>query len=90
MSSLLWRMQFSGCIESLRWRWAEYVRTEHGSRPSAGCSRFDDGANLYGEALAPHPAANLLRELPSDAGQFGLSRRVQGLYNAEDDIHGGI
>lgn len=70
--------------------WPEYVRTKHGSRPSAGSSRLDDGANLYREAFAPHPAANLLRELPSDPGEFGLSRRVQSLYNAEDDIHGSI
>jgi len=81
-------VRLSGCIESLRWRWPEYVRTKHGSRPSTGSGRLDDGANLYGEAFAPHPAANLLWELPGDPGKFGLSRRVQGLYNAEDDIHG--
>ena len=90
MSSLFLRIRLSSCTEGLRWRRAEYVRAEHGSRPSAGSGRLNDGANPYGEAFAPHPAANLLRELPGDPGEFGLSRRVQSLYNAEDDIHGSI
>ena len=90
MSWLFLRIRLSGCIEGIRWRRAEYIRAEHGSRPSASSGRLDDGANFNGEAFTLYPAANLLWELPSDPGKFRLGRRVQGLYNAEDDIHAGI